>query len=96
MPKQNVNTTESMPTPPVEDTPEVKEIESVVIPPATPSERMADVYIPINQLNPKDDIVTVTHNGRTLLLRRGVRLVVPAAFAMALEHSAQYADIRYI
>lgn len=97
MPKQNVNTTDSKPTP-IPREPVKREIKEAVLPEANRAKRKARVFLPIMPDNPKDDTVVVGHNGKNYIIKRGMSVVVPDFVAEIIEngHNSKYAVIEYL
>lgn len=56
--------------------------------------RRAEVYLPVFESNPADDVLELCLNGRNYILKRGVRVTVPLALAEIIEHSDAYAVVR--
>lgn len=56
--------------------------------------RKAEVFLPVYESNPGDDVLEICLNGRNYIIRRGVRVVAPLSLAEVLEHSDVYATIR--
>jgi hypothetical protein len=56
--------------------------------------KKAEVFLPVYESNPGDDVLEICLNGRNYIIQRGVRVVVPLALAEVLEHSDVYATIR--
>lgn len=46
---------------------------------------MKEVFIPLDQLNPKEDTLPVSVNGKTYLVKRGMSVYVPAEVAEILK-----------
>jgi hypothetical protein len=57
---------------------------------------LAEVYLPVHESNPGDDVLEVCLNGRNTLIRRGVRVTVPLSLAEVIRHSGAYATIRRV
>ena len=51
------------------------------------NEKKVTITIPEDPLNPKDEFVTVSINGYTLQIKRGVAVAIPASFYKVLKEA---------
>lgn len=92
MAKTTQSKTQTRPTP--VPTAPAAEPDAVRIPAARKADKEAEVYLPVFDSNPGDDVLELCVNGKNYIIQRGVKVTVPLFLAEIIEHSDIYATVK--